>query len=1274
MGIQPSSRNLIKGSLKSLVSKALVQSGEKVSLRKKSAVRVVLCGLVLVPVFAVTQTQLPNLSCHQRSVFRTCCTNNNSREFKSGVASPADPLRALAHPNQDPRIVQGAVPKTVFRIGKKDRSYAEFKQHWRQTQSVVYEVGTSSPSRDWPAYQPGAFDYDCFLKHPNGIPYKIVFSLEAFPHGQFTLHLDAIFRYRERIAPPRYFVNVNGNSGSFQLHPRPAPSLWWPTGGGYVQFIGYESLDIQLPAMYFHQGKNTITVSCRDGLGIFYDDLSLTNEPYKNTPIVTSASVNPTIFYKRDRSELDELGEVRICTSRPLSNTRLKILIGKNEFVRTVSQKHFGDLQVILQVPQVHTSVGDAIFLNGVKRPLCRGVFDPSRYWKIYAMPSAQADFGYDAVPARTLAWEDRYIDKALEIEKEFPSYSFTLDASANLQSYLDSRDDAHRQQLLNYLRNGKFGLNALYENFFTGLATPEELFRELHYGLLVGQKYDLCVDSASQTDEPTVTWAIPQVLASSGVKYFSIGSDPYRAPFNPIGHFNLKSPFYWEGPDGSKVLMWMSVSYTVLDDLDWGGWNPVAARAHNLPGPERRYGDWHWDHRDWNFITKGYVASLYGLRRSLPLFLSQYRQYGYPFDAVLLYGLKEDEFPILHYASADIIAKWNKEFAYPRIIAAPQRDFFKYISSHFNRQIPVHRGDQGTYWEDEAGSDARDTRKNRVSQMQIAAAEKLDSFAEWIQPLIQFNFAKFRRAWEHIMLSDDYVLSDRWSFDRPDSMRTRYEEDVHRGYTSAAYRETRDLLTVAMDRIGDLINTNRKGVTVFNLTSQPRSGLFTFDVKPGRTLADPANGQRLPCGVFRRSYGYQTIRCWSQDVPAMGYKFYDIVKGKIASTRPVPIKSSSLSIDGRYYRLLLDPTTGGVAKLVDKSTGRELVNQRSAYQLNEYLYVSGGDPSRYSSSGYNNRLLAANPMLPLPKLIVHQPRLVGRPTVQCFPWGVVVRIHSRATNSPEIISRITLSSEEKLVAFDDQVQEIPTLKKEGVYFAFPFAVQKPRLEYQGATAWVNPETDMLPGANVQWFTTQGGVSVQGVHQHIGWVSVDAPLITLNHINRGLWPASIKIQNGTVFSYVMNNYWNTDAPAQQGGSYTFHYAITSGANLSLASLMNFTDKMRSPLYVSRRYYKGWKGVLPKNGTGFVVVQPKGALILTVHPLHESNLYLIRVFNATSQTLPTRVGFPWVSITDAYVESALREERLPLRSTHHEIRLVLGAHAICSLLIHVARNR
>lgn len=65
---------------------------------------------------------------------------------------------------------------------------------------------------------------------------------------------------------------------------------------------------------------------------------------------------------------------------------------------------------------------------------------------------------------------------------------------------------------------------------------------------------------------------------------------------------------------------------------------------------------------------------------------------------------------------------------------------------------------------------------------------------------------------WQSVMLADDFVWSDMASVSRPYGFMTQYEEDVHRGYGAAAYRQTRELLRVAMDQLSGLIQSRKPG------------------------------------------------------------------------------------------------------------------------------------------------------------------------------------------------------------------------------------------------------------------------------------------------------------------------------------------------------------------------------------------------------------------------------------------------------------------------------
>src|SRR5579884_4409574 len=117
-------------------------------------------------------------------------------------------------------LTRAAIAQTrVFAIGTRDERFTEFRRNWESGKPVRYVVGHSTPANDWPAYQPGDFDrmvsrstmqqdWTEVPPQPIAAPFVIEFRLDAKPTGTFTLHLDAIIRYR-RPAPPRYSVLIN---------------------------------------------------------------------------------------------------------------------------------------------------------------------------------------------------------------------------------------------------------------------------------------------------------------------------------------------------------------------------------------------------------------------------------------------------------------------------------------------------------------------------------------------------------------------------------------------------------------------------------------------------------------------------------------------------------------------------------------------------------------------------------------------------------------------------------------------------------------------------------------------------------------------------------------------------------------------------------------------------------------------------------------------------------------------------------------------------------
>ncbi|OIN99032.1 hypothetical protein COY52_10035 [Candidatus Desantisbacteria bacterium CG_4_10_14_0_8_um_filter_48_22] len=250
-------------------------------------------------------------------------------------------------------------------------------------------------------------------------------------------------------------------------------------------------------------------------------------------------------------------------------------------------------------------------------------------------------------------------------------------------------------------------------------------------------------------------------------------------------------------------------------------------------------------------------------------------------------------------------------------------------------------------------------------------------------------------------------------------------------------------------------------------------------------------------------------------------------------------------SMEGKFYRITLDPVTGGIKSLFDKELKRELVGQNSSCRFNQYIYEE-----IVSKEGrraiYDDTAGCPGPKKRDAKFRRTSPgscRITkGRnDTLAC---SLIAAIRARGCQS--VRQEIILYGNEKRIDIVDTLSKKETLMPESIYYAFPFNFRNPEIKFEIAGAIMRPEKDQLPGTAKDYYSIQDWVSVSGGGCSAVWVSRDAPLVQFNRINTGKWiTGRLKIKNGNIFSWVMNNYWYTNFRASQGGKTVFRYSITS---------------------------------------------------------------------------------------------------------------------------------
>jgi len=1114
---------------------------------------------------------------------------------------------------------------------------------------VVVRVGAGGEEKQWIKFHPGSAN-EAMGARP--YPYTLLFNLVEPPRGTFYLNLSLLFRH-PRI--PLMQLEVNGHRGIYYLSPKVSFELG-DEADAFNPIHSEQQRRIPLPARFFRAGENRVTITCLDepatvmrhltaggpgDSGLYYDALSLSQDPETALSDQLEISFAPTIFFRKSGTGLEE--ECRLTVRYPEGWRGAKVRIVLQTFstqIEATKKAEFGEARQAIYVPDgVRLGQARIEFSNtwapgrkGSSRQSFTADFTPRRKWKIYFAPNEHLDVGYTDYQAKVAEVHSRNLDRLLEVFASHPRYRFNIDGSWVVEQWLATRTAEQARRFAEEARAGRISVNGFYGGLMTGILSPEELFRGLYFSKQLEVRYGVPFEAAWATDVPSYSWSLPSALASAGIRYFVGGGNQTRGPLLAHGHWNARSPFWWEGPDGQRVLAFYSYHYHQL------------RAVFGVPP----------------LIEAGVSA--------LPIFLQPYERADYAPDAVPLYGTEVENVP-LDYLDAELAERWNDQYAYPQIIISQFADYFRYVEKSFSAQLPVVRGEGGAYWEDGVGTDAKATSRYRQSQTRALAADAVATLTAGLNRALRFPLKLSRDIWSNLLLYGEHTLTSYRGPGQPQHEEVAGQLEVKEGRTTRAKEEIDELMRRSLSQLADQIQTDGQNLVVFNPLSWKRGGLVRFQVDAGATLTDVAANQPVPFEVVELRDGYQTVRFWAREVPALGYKVYRLGRGKVIE--PGRSEPESNVVQNKFYRITFDPTRGAIKSLYDKELGQELVDVASPYLVNEYLYVTGGGSEKGRGEGEEaTQLTHLARHLPFAELIVHQPEQGEMVSVEKTPWGHVVKLKAQALPTPLIETDIFLPDDAKRIEICNRIHKQLVYAKEAAYFAFPWVASNPTFRFDITNGWVDPEKDLLAGAANEWFAAQHWVSVEDGSTAVTLAVVDAPLVTLGDINRGRWPEKFSKRSATVFSYVLNNYWFTNTPAGQSGDFIFRYAITSTARFDPAVAARFGREARSPLEVSELKSSDKlpeaKGKLPSGQASLVEVAPENLVIAALKTAEDGEGLVVRVLETAGRESDAVLTLLFLTIASAKEANAVEVPGKALDCDAHSVRFHVRPHQVLTI--------
>jgi alpha-mannosidase len=1129
--------------------------------------------------------------------------------------------------------VQSDQGNQVFRIGAFDRSSAEFAVG-TPTRPVTFVVGRSTPAKDWYAVQPAENTLPGSAQAPNdtGAPRVVNFSLDRLPAAGYEILVSLLI---ENPTVPALKISVNGKKGTFYLHPK----LDYKMGDQLSWFDPiYSQAEVRFafPGSYLHEGMNSITFQVlaqadeqATTAHLIYDAVELDRIDGGFHPEAPSTQILPTIFFRRNSADADQLNElidVFVRYGEPVeAGTGFDLVLAGRQYHQALrGGQDFGEEKLEFSVPEfpAQTQAQADWDVQG-HRQHSEKLIDPEKKWKLYVVPHIHIDVGYTDYQAKVATIQSRVIDEAMDLTAKHPDFRFSLDGGWPLSQFMAMRVPEEQKRAITAIKKEQLFVPAQYASLLTGFPTAETLIRSFYPSADFSRVNGTPFNYANITDVPSYTWSYASILASAGLKYFLAGSDNSRAPvFNVKAPLNESSPFWWQGPDGKKVLLWYSRHYMQVQYL------------FGLPA----------------LLSSG--------RDTLPLFLQQYERPAYRANAAIIFGTEvenTDLFP----QQAELVERWNNAYAYPRLQYSGVYEALKSIGDQLGDDIPTIRGDGGPYWENGIASDAYYAAMERENESRGPSAEKLATLSALVNPRVAADTVNLDRMWTDMVLMDEHTWTSHLSVSDPKSIEAIEQSTVKNSYASTAHSIADWVTRSSMTSIVDSIYASPRSLVIFNTLNWKRSGRVCIDLNSLDDLIDLSSAQAVPVervsddgdpkllGELQRPgttlRGKLQRACFvAQNVPATGYKVFSLRHMEKEPVSPSPLGTTTL--ESPYYRVKLDSATGSVRSIYDKQLQRELVSQDSPYRFGQYLYVTGGD-------GPPNRLTYFPLEVPKAPVQVHPAAGGVLLSVTRTPSGEVARMQSSAMDTPRITTEIRLFDQQKKIEFTEDITKKEVDSKEAVYFAFPFALNKPQFQYEIQNGVVDPAKDMYLGAGYEWFSVQHWVSAQQNGVSATVMPLDAGLVTLGDIVRGAAPTQFGDRPGTIFSYPMNNYWFTNWPAGQGGNFRFRYIITSAPSTDPANLSRIGWEEMTPLEPDEvtTQDRASKSPRPLDGKqeSFLDVEDPNLLLETWKPAEDGNGTILRFLDFGGTTRTVTVQTPLVHLKQVWQTDAVERNELPL---------------------------
>ena len=837
--------------------------------------------------------------------------------------------------------------------------------------------------------------------------------------------------------------------------------------------------------------------------------------------------------------------------------------------ITTITQLDFGYNDIQVRVPVVEEDSPFKVSIEHKGEMLAGDSFilQPVVYREIHLLHHSHVDIGYTHVQeeVKKIQWE--HLENAIKIAGQTGDYPEAARFKWNsevlwaLDSYIKENREEKVNRMLDAIEEGWIEPGAMYAHELTELCNTEELIQLTAPARRISELTGKQILSAMITDVPGWSWGLVPVLAGSGVKYLSLGTN-YGHRIGTIIEEWGDRPFWWVSASGEeKLLTWIH---------------------------EEGYSLFHTG-------LNAEVIGMEGISDKLFGYLNKLYERGYPYEIVpLRYSVGADNGPTDPFLP-DLVVEWNKAFETPKLKISTVTATFEKFDTLYGHSLPTVRGEFTGYWEDGAASSAEMTGLNRQN---AGNANIINSLAVLLDKKDDLS-GRVSELWRKILLYDEHTWGAHNSITEPESKFVEKQWAVKSSFARDAALQAGEMKNQILDiesreRInrGHTVDILTK-VEVINTHSWPVTQLIEIlpSLNPAGSTVMDEDDNVMASQLLSTGHLYFI----AENVPPLGSKIYYFSGDKVTKAAQ---HGNENTIENDLFILKVNEADGAIESLVDKKRNIDLVDNSELSGLNSYFYVGGRSPE-----------------------VKHRASLAKTEIIEEGDLLSIIKTESSAPGCKKISNYYTLVKGIGKVYINTTIDKKKVYTQEGVHLGFPFNIPDGDIHIDLALGVYEPNAGQVAGACKNYFTPERWVDVSNQDNGVTYITLDAPLIEIGDITTDAtaygWVRETP-ESQVIYSYIMNNYWETNYLAAQEGNITFRYVLQPhGMFNSAVSEKSAAEEAEKLVVVPGSPREtGMESLFTINNDNIICV--------TLIP--EEDGYLIRLFNAGGA--PERLEINW----------------------------------------------